>query len=118
MWKSFDKSQKIDLKQIPRDDVIKILKPLLEDPSVLKIGHNIKYDAKILRRYGVSITPVDDTMLISYSIEGGLHKHNLDDLAELHLNHQTIKFKEVAGSGKSQVTFDKVLIDDIPVRVL
>jgi DNA polymerase-1 len=107
-----NKNQKIDLKQIPFDDVIKILKPLLEDPSILKIGHNIKYDAKVLRRYGVSIAPVDDTMLISYSIEGGLHKHNLDDLAELHLNHQTIKFKEVAGSGKSQVTFDKVPIDE------
>ena len=80
----------------------------MENPSVLKIGHNIKYDAKVLGRYGIDITPVDDTMLISYSIEGGLHKHNLDDLAELHLDYQTIKFKEVAGSGKSQVTFDKV----------
>jgi DNA polymerase-1 len=113
------KSQKIDLererlitkKQIPRDVVIQMIKPLLENPSVLKIGHNIKYDAKVLGHYGVRIAPVDDTMLISYSIEGGLHKHNLDDLAELHLNHQTIKFKEVAGSGKAQVTFDKVPID-------
>ena len=113
------KSQKIDLerdnlspkKQIPRDDVIQIIKPLLENPSVLKIGHNIKYDAKVLGHYGIRMAPVDDTMLISYSIEGGLHKHNLDDLAELHLNHKTIKFKEVAGSGKSQVTFDKVSID-------
>ena len=105
------KSEKIDLKQISRNDAIKMLKPLLENPSVLKIGHNIKYDAKILRHYGVDIAPVDDTMLISYSIEGGLHKHNLDDLAELHLDYKTIKFKDVAGSGKSQVTFDKVSID-------
>ena len=105
------KSKGIDLKQITRDSVIQVLKPLLEDPSVLKIGHNIKYDAKVLKHYGVCITPVDDTMLLSYSIEGGLHKHNLDDLAELHLNHQTIKFKDVAGTGKSQVTFDKVSID-------
>ncbi len=103
-----NKSQKYDLTQIALADVIKILKPILENPSVLKIGHNIKYDAKVLGRYGIDITPVDDTMLISYSIEGGLHKHNLDDLAELHLDYQTIKFKEVAGSGKSQVTFDKV----------
>ncbi len=104
--------KKIELKQISRDVVISMLKSLLEDPSILKIGHNIKYDAKILRHYGINITPVDDTMLISYAIEGGLHKHNLDDLAELHLGHKTIKFKEVAGSGKSQKTFDKVPLEE------
>jgi DNA polymerase-1 len=102
---------KMDLKQISREDAVKMIKPLLENPSVLKIGHNIKYDAKIFGHYDINIAPVDDTMLISYAIEGGLHKHNMDDLAELHLNHQTIKFKDVAGSGKSQVTFDKVPLD-------
>ena len=106
-----NESQNIDLEQIPRDEVIRLLKPILENPSVLKIGHNIKYDAKVLRHYGIQITPIDDTMLISYSIEAGLHKHNLDDLAELHLGYRTIKFKDVAGSGKSQVTFDKVPLD-------
>jgi DNA polymerase I len=100
-----------DLKQISRDDVVKMIKPLLENPSVLKIGHNMKYDAKIFSHYDIDIAPIDDTMLISYAIEGGLHKHNMDDLAELHLDHQTIKFKEVAGSGKAQVTFDKVALD-------
>jgi DNA polymerase-1 len=99
------------LKQIPRDEVIKMIKPLLENPSVLKIGHNMKYDAKIFSHYGINVFPVDDTMLISYVIEGGLHKHNMDDLAELHLNHKTIKFKEVAGRGKSQITFDRVPIE-------
>jgi DNA polymerase-1 len=106
-----NKSEKVNLKQIPRDEVVRLLKPILENPSVLKIGHNIKYDAKVLRHYGIKISPIDDTMLISYSIDAGLHKHNLDDLAELHLNYHTIKFKDVAGSGKSQVTFDKVPLD-------
>ena len=99
---------KDDIKQISRDEAIALIKPILEDKSVLKIGHNIKYDTKILSHYGVDIFPIEDTMLISYTLEGGLHKHNLDDLAQLHLDHQTIKFKEVAGSGKSQITFDKV----------
>ena len=99
---------KNDIKQISRNDAIALIKPILENKSVLKIGHNIKYDAKILSHYGVDIFPIEDTMLISYTLEGGLHKHNLDDLAQIHLDHQTIKFKEVAGSGKSQITFDKV----------
>ncbi len=99
------------IKQIKREEVVKLIKPLLENLSVLKIFHNAKYDAKIFGHYGINVTPVDDTMLISYAIEGGLHKHNMDDLAQLHLDHQTIKFKDVAGSGKSQVTFDKVALD-------
>ena len=99
------------IKQIKRDEAIKLIKPLLENPSVLKIGQNMKYDAKIFARYGIAIAPVDDTMLISYVLEGGLHGHGMDDLAELHLDHQTIKFKEVAGTGKAQVTFNKVQLD-------
>ena len=99
------------IKQIKRDEAIKLIKPLLENPSVLKIGQNMKYDAEIFARYGITIAPVDDTMLISYVLEGGLHGHGMDDLAELHLDHQTIKFKEVAGTGKAQVTFDKVPLD-------
>ena len=97
-----------DIKQIPRDMALALLKPLLENPSVLKIGHNMKYDAKVLGRYDIEVAPVDDTMLLSYVLEGGLHKHNMDDLAQLHFGHTNIKFKEVAGVGKSQVTFDKV----------
>tara|TARA_B100000315_G_scaffold260282_1_gene320544 strand:+ start:2433 stop:5291 length:2859 start_codon:yes stop_codon:yes gene_type:complete len=99
------------IKQIKRDEAIKLIKPMLENPAVLKIFHNTKYDAKIFGHYDIDVSPVDDTMLISYTIEGGLHKHNMDDLAELHLNHQTIKFKEVAGTGKAQVTFDKVPLE-------
>ncbi|MBT7954085.1 MAG: DNA polymerase I [Rhodospirillaceae bacterium] len=99
------------IKQIKRDEAIKLIKPLLENSAVLKIFHNTKYDAKIFGHYDIDVSPVDDTMLISYAIEGGLHKHNMDDLAQLHLDHQTIKFKDVAGSGKAQVTFDKVPLE-------
>ena len=97
--------------QIDLKSVIKVLKPLLESPSVLKIGHNIKYDQKILHRYGIDVMPVDDTMILSYVLEGAQHGHGMDELSLLYLDHQTIKFKDVAGSGKSQVTFDKVPLD-------
>ncbi len=97
--------------QISRDKAVEMLKPLLEDPAVLKVGHNIKYDNEIFARYGVHVGPFDDTMILSYVLEGGLHGHGMDELAELHFSHQTIKFKDVAGSGKSQVTFDKVPLD-------
>ena len=99
------------IKQISLKSVVKVLKPLLESPSVLKIGHNIKYDQKILHRYGIDVTPVDDTMILSYVLEGAKHGHGMDELSLLYLDHQTIKFKDVAGSGKSQVTFDRVPLD-------
>ncbi len=98
-------------KQIPLKKAIATLKPLLEDPGVLKVGQNIKYDMLVFARQGISVAPIDDTMLLSYVVEGGLHGHGMDELAQLHLDYQTIKFKEVAGSGKNQVTFDKVPLD-------
>ena len=88
------------------------LKPMLEDPSILKIGQNMKYDMKILRRNGVDIAPVDDTMLLSYAMRGGLHRHGMDFLSEKYLHHKPIPIKTVLGSGKSAITFDKVHIDD------
>ena len=97
--------------QIPRDEALALLKPLLEDPGVLKVGQNIKYDWLIFANQGIDVAPIDDTMLLSYVLEGGLHGHGMDELAQLHLGHTTIKFKEVAGSGKSQVTFDKVSLE-------
>ena len=96
------------IKQIALKNVVKLLKPMLESPSVIKIGHNIKYDQKIFHRYGIDVAPVDDTMILSYVLEGARHGHGMDELSLLHLDHKTIKFKDVAGSGKSQVTFDKV----------
>ena len=97
-------------KQLPLDDVIDALKPLLEDESVLKIGQNLKYDMLILKRYGIHITPIDDTMLISYVLDAGRWGHGLDELADRFLDLKLISFKDVAGSGKAQVTFDKVPI--------
>jgi len=94
--------------QIPLKEAIKLLKPLLESPSVLKIGQNIKYDMKVLSRHGVTVAPIDDTMLISYVLAGGLHGHAMDDLALKHLDHETIKYADVTGSGKTKVTFDMV----------
>jgi DNA polymerase I len=98
--------------QIPLADAIAVLKPLLEDPSILKIGQNLKYDIEVLTRHGIAVTPIDDTMLISYVLESGDVGHGMDELAKRHLNHTCIAFKDVAGSGKSMITFDRVPIAD------
>jgi len=100
-----------DLRQIDFDTALAMLKGLFEDPTVLKVGQNIKYDAQVLAGHGVAISPVDDTMLLSYVLECGLHGHGMDELALLHLGHQAIKFKDVVGTGKSQITFDQVPLD-------
>ena len=97
--------------QIPLQTVLNMLHPVLTDPSVLKVGHNIKYDMVVFSRYGLAVSPVDDTMLLSYVLEGGKHGHGMDDLAELYLGYTTIKYKEVTGTGKSQITFDQVPLD-------
>ncbi|MEM9249046.1 MAG: DNA polymerase I [Pseudomonadota bacterium] len=97
--------------QIPLDTALDMLKPMLEDPAILKIGQNLKYDAKILARLGIAIAPVDDTMLLSYAQHAGLHNHGMDALAERYLSHTTIPIKELIGSGKSQITFDRVEIE-------
>ena len=98
-------------KQIPLDQVVAALKPLLADETVLKIGQNIKYDMVVLARYGLSVAPYDDTMLLSYTLDAGKHNHNMDDLAERHLGHTTIKFDDVTGTGKARITFDRVPLD-------
>ena len=97
--------------QIPLGNALNLLRPLFADPSVLKIGHNLKYDIAVLRRYDIAISPVDDTMLLSYVLDGGSHGHSMDELAERHLGRRTITFKDVAGTGKSQITFDLVPLD-------
>ncbi|MBI1215796.1 MAG: DNA polymerase I [Alphaproteobacteria bacterium] len=104
-------ADKPELKQIPVKRALEMLKPMLEDPSVLKIGHNIKYDLQMFLPYGIRVAPVDDTMLMSYVLDGSQHGHGMDELSELFLNHKPIGYKEVAGSGKSQVTFDLVPLD-------
>jgi DNA polymerase-1 len=97
-----------ELVQIDYDEALRRLKPLLESPAVLKVGQNIKYDLAVMRRYGVRVSPIEDTMLISYVLEAGLHNHGMDELSKLWLGHEPIAFKTVAGSGKSQKSFKHV----------
>jgi DNA polymerase-1 len=97
-----------DLAQIPLQDVIDRLRPMLEDPAVLKVAQNAKYDLAVLSRYGINVAPIEDTMLISYVLEAGLHGHGMDELSKLWLDHEPISFKTVAGSGKAQKSFKHV----------
>jgi DNA polymerase I len=98
--------------QVPLEDVIARLKPLMEDPAVLKVAQNAKYDMAVLSRYGVGVSPIEDTMLISYVLESGLHGHGMDELSELWLGHKPISFKTVAGSGKAQKSFKHVRLPE------
>ena len=97
--------------QIDRDAALAVLKPMLADRSILKIGQNIKYDMTVLARYGVAVAPVDDTMLLSFTLDSGLHGHGMDELSQLHLGIRPIAYKEVAGTGKAQITFDRVPLE-------
>ena len=98
--------------QIPLADAIAALKPVLEDASILKIGQNMKYDWKILARHGIRISPFDDTLLMSYAMNAGLHNHGMDELSDRYLGYQPVSIKTLLGSGKSQITFDRVAIED------
>lgn len=98
--------------QMDQDRALAMLKPMLEDSTILKIGQNMKYDAKILARVGIQVAPIDDTMLMSYAQNGGLHNHGMDLLSERYLDHAPISIKTLLGSGKSAITFDRVPIDE------
>ncbi|WP_149587765.1 DNA polymerase I [Tabrizicola flagellatus] len=98
--------------QLPKAEVLAALKPLLEDPAILKIGQNMKYDWKIFARHGIRIAPLDDTLLMSYAMHAGLHNHGMDELSDRYLGYQPISIKTLLGSGKSQITFDRVAIED------
>jgi len=98
-------------KCINKNDVIKKLKPLLEDPSVKKIGQNIKFDFIVLFKQGIEMTSLEDTMLMSYVLDAGKNRHNMDTLSEIHLGHKTISFKEIVGTGKKEINFSEVEID-------
>ncbi|MCX5494188.1 DNA polymerase I [Kaistia dalseonensis] len=97
--------------QIPINEALAILKPVLEDPAILKIAQNLKYDWLILARYGIEVAPFDDTMLISYVLDAGRGTHGMDPLSEKWLGHTPIKFDDVTGKGKARITFDRVAID-------
>ncbi len=98
--------------QVAVRDALALLKPVLEDAAILKIGQNMKYDAKIFARHDITVAPVDDTMLMSYAMHGGLHGHGMDALSERYLSHTPIPIKPLLGSGKSAITFDRVPIED------
>jgi len=98
-------------KQISMSDALAKLKPLLEDDAVLKIGHNLKYDITVLAQHDVRLTPFDDTLVMSFNLDAGLHGHGMDELSKLHLDHQCIAFKEVCGTGKKAISFAEVPLD-------
>ena len=93
-----------------KTNVIKKLKPILEDKSIKKIGQNIKFDFIVLYKQGIQMNSIEDTMLMSYVLDAGKNRHNMDLLSEIHLNHKTISFKDLVGSGKKQINFSEVEI--------
>ncbi len=99
------------IKQLSPAKVMELMKPVLEDRSVLKVGHNIKYDWQMFAKLGVHIAPCDDTMLMSYTLDGTSHGNGMDELSRLLLSHETIKYDDVTGTGKARITFDRVPLD-------
>ncbi|MEO1090033.1 MAG: DNA polymerase I [Pseudomonadota bacterium] len=97
--------------QLDLEEALALLRGPLAEGSLLKVLHNAKYDLGVLRRYGVEVDPIDDTMLLSYVLDGAAHGHSMDELARRHLGHETIPFESVCGSGKAQITFDQAPID-------
>jgi DNA polymerase-1 len=98
-------------RQVKMKEALKLLKPMLEDAAVLKIGQNIKYDLSVFAQHGIRVAPIDDTMLISFVLNAGIHGHGMDELSERYLGHVPISFKDVAGTGKTQKTFAQVALD-------
>ena len=105
-------TNKVLKSQILINEVLKCIKIICLDPSILKIGQNLKYDIRILRKYGVIFNSIDDTMLLSYALDNGITRHGMDELSYRHLNHSSIKFKDLVGTGKKKITFDYVSIED------
>jgi len=99
-------------KQPSEAEVIELMQSVCSDPSILKIGQNLKYDIRILKKYNIIFNSFDDTMLLSYALDNGLTRHGMDDLAYRHLNYITTKYKDLVGAGKKQITFDYVSIEE------
>ncbi len=98
--------------QLDRDQVLAVLKPLLEDPSVKKIGQNLKFDRGILLRYGIELAGIAfDTMLESYVLDSVSGRHDMDSLADRYLKHKTVGFEDIAGKGKKQLTFNQIAME-------
>jgi len=100
-----------NIKGLKKEVVLKKIKPILEDPSIKKVGQNIKFDFLILSQNNIEITPLEDTMLISYTLDAGTNRHNLDTLSEIHLNHKTISYKELVGTGKNKLNFSDITLN-------
>ena len=98
-------------KQMPLRTAIEAIKTILNDESILKIGHNLKFDIQVLAQHGITINPLDDTMLMSFVLDAGAHGHGLDELAELHLQHKMISFNEVTGTGTKRISFAQVELE-------
>jgi DNA polymerase-1 len=96
------------IKSLKKEIVLKKIKHLLEDPSIKKVGQNIKFDFIVLRQNGIEINSIEDTMLISYTLDAGTNRHNMDTLSEIHLGHKTISFKELVGTGKNKLNFSDI----------
>ena len=97
--------------QIPVDELAKHIKPLLENPNIKKIGHNIKYDMHIFKQLGIDVYPIEDTMVMSYVLDSSKNLHNMDELANIHLGYTTIHYEDVCGNGKAQISFAEVNLD-------
>ncbi len=97
-----------NFKGLKKELVLKKIKPILEDSSIKKVGQNIKFDFIIFKKNNIEINPIEDTMLISYTLDAGINRHNLDTLSEIHLNHKTISYKELVGSGKNKLNFSEI----------
>ncbi len=96
---------------LKKETVLKKIKPILEDPSIKKVGQNIKFDFIILMQNNIEINPIEDTMLISYTLDAGINRHNLDTLSEIHLSHKTISYKELVGTGKNKLNFSDISLE-------
>ena len=101
-----------NVKCLSREIVISKIKTILEDPSIKKVGQNIKYDLIVLKKYGIDIEPIEDTMLLSYTVDAGNNRHNMDVLSEIHLGHKTLSYKDLVGTGKKQLNFSDVNLED------
>ena len=100
------------IKGIKKEIFIKKIKPILEDPSIKKVGQNMKYDFIILKNNGIEVEPVEDTMLLSYTLDAGNNRHNMDTLSGIHLSHKTISYKELVGTGKKQLSFSDINLEE------
>ncbi len=100
-----------NIKGLKKEVVLKKIKTILEDSSIKKVGQNIKFDFIVLKQNGIEVNPIEDTMLISYTLDAGTNRHNLDVLSQIHLNHKTISYKELVGTGKNKLNFSDITLD-------